>query len=247
MQFILSKEGPRGCGYRKDGVYLVGDGNMEPCERLPMELTVCPCCGQGHKPSRGWTHIHPRTLFADDADPQCWLLGARPEGLTLGELYRGHNHAACAMCDPPVGRHGLMWVGSGHYSPESFIKEAQAVGVSKRIPPTAINEICFGITVCYLAHRAAVPPPSHPDIDLNAISILAGEGELQPRPGVFFAFKPSRVDIVATEPTLPDGRLTARGKMAMRRYEALAKHHHEERLRLVQVEQVPEWQQSPML
>ncbi len=64
----LTFEAARGCGYRKaGGKYLVSGGEMLPCGRLPLELTVCPCCSQGIKQSRGWTWIDPEKLLANSS------------------------------------------------------------------------------------------------------------------------------------------------------------------------------------
>jgi hypothetical protein len=58
-------EGKRGCGYRKPGgLYLVAGKPNAPCGRLPIPLDVCPCCHNGIKPTRGWTWVQPKPLFA---------------------------------------------------------------------------------------------------------------------------------------------------------------------------------------
>ena len=60
----MAIEQKRGCGYRKvGGLYMVGGGIGVPCDRLPYELTVCPCCSQGVKQSRGWTWIDVAKFF----------------------------------------------------------------------------------------------------------------------------------------------------------------------------------------
>lgn len=73
-------ESERGCGFRKSGkdgvgIYLVGDGIFEPCERLPFPLTACPTCGGGIRFGRGWTWISPALLFASDILPLCDMRG----------------------------------------------------------------------------------------------------------------------------------------------------------------------------
>ena len=62
IQTIVN-ESERGCGFRKKGgLYLVSEGLAAPCGKLPIPLTVCPVCGQGIKPSRGWTWINGKKL-----------------------------------------------------------------------------------------------------------------------------------------------------------------------------------------
>ena len=56
----MASEGKRGCGYRKfDALYIVCDPVSNPCDRLPFELSVCPCCKQGYKQARGFTWVIP--------------------------------------------------------------------------------------------------------------------------------------------------------------------------------------------
>lgn len=115
--YTVSKEGPRGCGFRKvGGLYLVSGGLPAPCGRLPMEMKVCPCCGEGIKPARAWTWIDP-DLFTKDLPP-CEA-----------------DH--CKRC-PLSGHHGrkagLLWIGEKFYpTPESFAKESRRLGISRRI------------------------------------------------------------------------------------------------------------------
>ena len=68
---------PRGCGLRKPGgLYLVAGAPNAPCGKLPLELTVCPCCGQGIKFARGWTWVDADRLFKD----------VLPEGQKVDEI-----------------------------------------------------------------------------------------------------------------------------------------------------------------
>ena len=63
---IEKRESKRGCGYRKPGgFYLVNDAPGQPCGRLPIPLTCCPCCGTGIKYARGITWIDPAPLLKD--------------------------------------------------------------------------------------------------------------------------------------------------------------------------------------
>lgn len=65
MTARVSYEQRRGCGFRKvGGTYLVAKGPSRSCCRLPFELDVCPACGTGVKPTRGWTWIDVGRLLA---------------------------------------------------------------------------------------------------------------------------------------------------------------------------------------
>jgi hypothetical protein len=180
MEIITSKEEARGCGYRHSGkngvgLYLMGDGIFTVCERLPFPLDVCPCCGQGTKFSRGFTWIEPAKMFGPNAKPRC-----EPFDGFVGK----HNHAACFLCNPPDGEHGLMWVGEKFYTPASFLNEAVSRGISKRIASVP-RDFKLGETVIYLAHKKAIPT----------------EGES--KAAVFTVYRPTRLDIVV-DTTNPD-------------------------------------------
>jgi hypothetical protein len=186
MEIIVLKEEARGCGYRhsgKDGVgiYLMGDGIFEVCERLPFPVGTCPCCGQGTKFSRGFTWITPTKLFAPALEPRCALVG-RP-GYASSFTGR-HNHMTCLMCTPPLKRHGLMWVGEKFYTTGSFLQEAVTRGISKRIA-TFPKGFKVGETMVYLAHKKAIPT------------------EKDSQPAVFTVFEPNRLELVV-DTTNPD-------------------------------------------
>lgn len=163
MANIITKiESARGCGYRKEGgLYLVADGIGRPCCKLPHPLTVCPCCHAGIKPSRGWTWVS-SNLFAEK------------------ECTEGRPSCPMNMTDTMVG---LMWVGEKFYpTAEHFAREAQGMGVSKRISQVP-KDLVVGETWCYLAHR-------------KAISVVNEKGEIDFAPGVFQAFRPTRIEYV---------------------------------------------------
>jgi len=51
----------------------------------------------------------------------------------------------------------IMWAGEDHYTVSSFIQEAKIMGVSKRIPKTAIPEgIVPGRSKIFIKHRRAI-------------------------------------------------------------------------------------------
>jgi len=197
MQVITTHEEKRGCGYRKPsksgvGIYLVGPAFDAPCGRMPFELKACPTCGGGIKPSRGWNWITPSELFK------------RPEGTGRCGAYEGEDSASirwldvCVSCPLggaiPEGKHGLIWIGEGHYpTPEDFLMEAKRMGLSRKIGalPKGFE---LGKTVVYLAHRKAFreSPVRMKDGTLN----YDAERFL---PGIFATFKPTGVDLVIAD------------------------------------------------
>jgi hypothetical protein len=173
---VTSTEHARGCGYRKPskngvGIYLVGPGLAAPCGRLPLPLTVCPCCSAGIKPTRGWTWIEPSLLF-----PTSDLLRRVPRYCCAGL-------DACRTCpvgiQPVTGKHGLLWTGEKFYrSPHIFMAEARQMGVSRKLGAIP-NGFKLGETWVFLAHRLTIPD---------------GQGGFTP--GIFTMFRPTGVDLV---------------------------------------------------
>lgn len=172
-------ESKRGCGYRgtgKDGVglYLMGKGNFEACERLPFPLTVCPCCGGGIGFFRGFKWIQPEQLFGPTNNPVC-------------DGNDDHAHDRCVMCTPSLAgdRAGLMWIGDKFYTPAEFTREARSVGISKKVAsiPRGFE---FGKDIIYLAHIKAIVDYDDDETPFSA--------------GVFMSFKPEWVDIVIDNP-----------------------------------------------
>lgn len=197
MPARISVESRRGCGYRKvGGLYIMSGGIGRPCGRLPLELSICPTCGGGIHPSRSWTWVDPKPLF----EPI----------LCLGE--QGGN--SCDYC--PVGpaqlakneRMGLLWIGTSHYAtPADFTKEAERMGVSRRIPalPKGFE---LGKTWVLIAHRHCFQEDCERCKSSGKINDMTdglvdcpdckGVGQKY-RPGIFHAFKPSAVEKVVDE------------------------------------------------
>lgn len=164
----ILREKPRGCGYRKPGgMYLRTDGIGSACLKLNIPLTVCPCCGGGVKQARGWTWVNTK-LFES---PRC------PKGCEVDW-----------KCTCPFGqrdlRMGLMWVGASKFypTPEAFAEEAAAYGVSKRLHQIP-KDFRVGQTWVALAH-----PKACPGVD--------EKGSAAEMPGIFHAFRPSRIEYV---------------------------------------------------
>lgn len=184
----VSIEGKRGCGYRKKGgLYLMGDRPNAPCDRLPIELKVCPICHAGIKPSRGWTWINPRALFGQD---DC--------GLNFCGI------CPCGLATPEEG--GLLWIGTQHYqTARDYMKEAATMGLSRRL--TAVpKRFEAGKTQVYLAHRQAIIESCTCTMEetggqgQKGCSSCGGKGWIG-RPGIFTSFRPTHVEKVVDRDT----------------------------------------------
>jgi hypothetical protein len=181
MPDIITKiEGRRGCGYRQPGgLYLVADGRGQHCDKLPIELTVCPCCGEGIKFSRGFTWIT-GALFAS---AEC----------SNAEQIRTDLCFECPFSDiHERGRYGLMWVGEKFYSAAEFTLEAARQGISKRIAQIP-RDFKIGETWIVLAHIKAIRRDAPVMVDGNAIGSAPHWF-----PGIFHAFRPQRIEYVVT-------------------------------------------------
>ena len=163
-----SVEGKRGCGYRKPGgLYIVAGEAWRECDKLPIVLTVCPTCHAGIKPSRGWTWINPRPLVPETkcSTPGCVL-------------------------SPPPEKAGLLWIGESFYSrPIDWLREANTMGVSRRIAAVP-RGFKVGETLVLVAHRKGRIRPGHapefPDVDVQGVY----------DPTIFAAFVPQRIEYV---------------------------------------------------
>jgi hypothetical protein len=167
----MAVESIRGCGYRKvGGLYVVGGGFGIKCDRLPYELETCPACGSGIKFTRGFQ----------------WLDWSKYAGQHFDES-GCRCMDTCPVCHPATHYqpYGLMWVGS-EYTPESFAGEAAYLGVSKRIPSNQIpRKLKLGESWIILAHNYACGTRKNADTG-------ADEGI----PGVFYAFRPLRLELL---------------------------------------------------
>jgi hypothetical protein len=173
-------EGRRGCGYRKPGgIYLMGPPSGHPCCKLPFELTVCPCCGVGIKPTRGWTWVDAGKILAG--------------GCAAKKFDK--SHPDCVLSHPEtMGKAGLLWIGEQFYkTPKDFSAEADSMGVSRRIS-TVPKDFKLGETWVLLAHRKAIQR-SKPITD----GLLKDTGEeIEFFPAIFTVFKPTALEYVVT-------------------------------------------------
>lgn len=215
----MSVEQKRGCGFRKQGgLYLCGDGLAVVCIKLPIPLHVCPVCGEGIRFSRGWKWVNPTQLTGGICTPE-----KIPEYCKVPRQCPFNEYLA-----------GLMWIGGKFYTPESFTKETNEMGVSKRISsiPKGLE---LGKTWILVAHKKAVKTPTCKHMDKDGICNLATKvidpewvqgarydpetekwacaaprnnfknccknytEELSFEPGIFHAFKPTRIEKILPE------------------------------------------------
>ncbi len=186
----MAIEPKRGCGYRKvDGLYLEGVYIPVPCDRLPVELGACPVCGSGIHFTRAMIEINPLKLWG--YHQPC-----------------GDHFRPCKVCDPPDELAYIMMVGSKFYSPESFLEEANRLGISKRLPFIP-KKLIVGKTIVYLAHPQAVEV-REPVALQQALAIVESqessqnrllEAEQKPKKkmGIFCAFIPHRIVQIVKE------------------------------------------------
>ena len=182
----ITNEAKRGCGYRKaGGLYLMAGKPAAECGKLPLEISVCPTCGQGIKPARGWTWIDVEQMFKV----------VRCLHNPLDDCCRRCPLSTVNLPDHP--RMGLLWIGEKFYAtPEAFLAEGIAQGISRRI--TAIpNDFELGKTWVLFAHR-------------KTISVIE-EHEIEPYPnrkaeltevwkaGIFSCFLPQRIEYIVKD------------------------------------------------
>lgn len=185
----MPAESERGCGYRKVGsLYLVGSGMVRVCDFLPVALEPCPHCGFEIPRHEGFMWVSKQYFFPlaethqlkkDLESEQCTC----PPG--------------CPVCWPAQNdllKYGLMWVGSKFYTPESFVKEAMTVGISKKISEIP-KQLVMGKTWVMLAHKK-VPFKAGPS-EVVKVKGEWGKLEAEPiyRPAIFYGFKPERVEM----------------------------------------------------
>jgi hypothetical protein len=169
----MASEARRGCGYRKAGaLYLTGEAAGTPCCKLPILLHVCPTCNGGIKQTRGWQWL----------DPKPWLKDTR--------CTRFRGELTCALARPEImgDRVGLLWIGAEYYkAPMDFTREAQELGVSRRIKAVP-RGFKAGEHYVWLAHprvKRIIREDGEPSDDWIG--------------GVFHVFLPNRIEKIVTE------------------------------------------------
>lgn len=183
----MAVEAKRGCGYRKvGGLYLVGSGQGIACDRLPIALEICPCCGQGIKQTRGWTWVDVAGLVKG---PHLIREAHRQQS---GRAYAVDQpcpcHPSCPLCHRPqdIGRAGLLWVGTQFYPTiEHFEQEARTLGVSRRLGAVPRG---FEVDKSWVlfAHPRGILKPS-------------GDLEAKYVPAIFRVWKPTAIERIYKE------------------------------------------------
>lgn len=186
MEIEIRYDDVRGCGTRKPGgLYLVaGNFLLSACGKLPVPLTTCPCCGNGIKPSRGWTWIDFDSLTSK---VKCTMPKDECEACPL------HG---------PVGKVGLLWVGEKFYrTPMEFTEEAAQQGISRRVAFIP-REFELGKTRVVFAHRKAIAQPcpmcNGGEFKLEGSEecpVCKGENSLFSA-AIFHMFKPTAIEYV---------------------------------------------------
>jgi hypothetical protein len=177
----------RGCGWRKPGgLYLVSEGPLGGCGKLPIPLETCPCCGHGLKASRGWQWVDADALTAPYKCPR-----EKTDG--------------CCRCPlgGKIGRAGLLWIGGVYYkTPEDFAREATTHGLSRRISRVPRGFIP-GKTYVLTAHRAAITETC-PECKGNGgkfgkpVCDACDSTGVVVKQGIFGVFLPTAVEYVVT-------------------------------------------------
>jgi len=172
----------RGCGWRKPGgLYLISKAVFTSCGLLPLPLSVCPCCGEGVKPARGWTWINPALMFKDR------------------ECSTPSKCGRCSLKKLPE-QAGLLWVGEMYYeTPADFLKEVRQQGVSRRIHSLP-HGFELGKTQVFVAHAKAIQKecPAKcrlPENFTGACKVCGGSGVAY-GPGIFQVFRPTEIQYV---------------------------------------------------
>jgi hypothetical protein len=187
----MSVEKRRGCGFRKvGGTYLVSEGQGMPCDRLPIQLDVCPVCSHGFKQARGWTWVD---LF----------------GLVGGDhlLCKDRAHS-CPVCVNvrEVGKAGLIWIGEKFYpKPVDFMAEGEEMGFSRRVHALP-RGFKVGETWVLLAHPKTIStfkdvefPVPEDGLDFSATVTEAIKQVEVFLPGIFTLWRPTRVEKIFKE------------------------------------------------
>jgi hypothetical protein len=180
MNIQVKVEARRGCGYRvPGGLYLVTEGFGRVCGALPIELKTCPTCHQGIKPARSWTWINIAALVDQRG---CKFSGDE-------EKFEGGGCGDCPIADAKIQTAGLLWVGEKFYStPDEFSKEAQHMGISRRISMVP-RGFRVGETWVALAHRKAYP---------TTYDLKPGE-QIEWHAAIFHIFRPQRIEYVVKD------------------------------------------------
>jgi len=172
----------------------MGSGMAVPCDRLPFILRECECCGFIPHMFRGFTWMnkkylggnHPRALVGSD---ECRLT------VHCDCVKIGLNCPICLPSNQEQERYGFMWVSKYSYTPESFIREAQEMEVSKRVNrlPKGLKP---GMWILLAYKWVPVSAREYPEFQVEGKKLNSEPVEV---PAIFYAFRLQRVEYLIWE------------------------------------------------
>lgn len=177
----MAVEGGRGCGFRTvGGLYLMGGQGYQHCDRLKLEIPVCPCCGETLRPNRGIQPVNMMELVGLHDEEAC------------------NDPDACRVCIPldtalTHCKDFIIWVGREYYTEESFNVEAHSMGISRKIPHIP-EGLIVGESCIYLAMRGNINTRAGDDRDGRPIK----------KNGIFSAYVPQRLELLIWESEATD-------------------------------------------
>lgn len=174
----MAVEYKRRCGFRVvGGIYLVCDGEGVSCDRLPFDISTCPTCGHGPKPTRSFSWLpNPAEFFGGDCE-KC-----------VCPMPMGH----CPVCMPPEQPQGLIWLGRGHYTAAEWLQESADMGISRKISGVP-KGFKIGEHWVYVAEREETPKRTHVIQDMASVPAH-----------IVSAFKPQRIEVLITQEIADD-------------------------------------------
>jgi hypothetical protein len=104
---------------------------------------------------------------------------------------------------------GLLWIGAQFYpTPEDFLAEGAALGISRRIKAIPRNFV-LGETWVLFAHPAAVRKLSEVPAGDDLVTMEHSTTKLEMAAGIFCVFKPERIEKIITTSMSQDAELMA--------------------------------------
>lgn len=174
VDIAIRQDHKRGCGWRqKGGLYLIGSQLTNPCGKLPLQLNQCDICGFNLKPCRSFTEITIPNLFE------------MPSNKCECKLYSCSER--CLMSSVRQKEKALLlWCGENFYpTPESFLREATELGISRRVHAVP-KTFKLGQIAVFIAHR-------------KAISVTDEDNKVTYNCGIICAFIPQRIEYVVKD------------------------------------------------
>lgn len=181
-------EQKRGCGYRKiGGLYLVSDGQMTTCAALPIPLEPCRHCGHQIEYFRGFKIMDSHQLL------QSMDCGYCP----LEKMFR------CGIKKTQQENEtvGVKFIGSQHYTPQSFTAEALKMGVSLRVSALP-KKLEIGKTWVFIGHPKAIVkkvPDEYEFLSYSYPVVKTIHHEPEELPGLIYAFRPKAIELIVTD------------------------------------------------